>query len=123
MLIRMLATSAGFGMFWVRLPLAVTMIYHGYEKLRNVPGFIAGCDNLGIPPLFAYLAVIAEFFGGIGVLIAGAGWIVFPTGVGMNQPMTFQRPFRNSVPHGCGDEPVGYIAAGVVVWCSPRVWG
>ena len=69
MLVRMLSTSAGFGMFWVRLPLAITMIYHGYEKLRNVPGFIAGCDNLGIPPLFAYLAVIAEFFGGIGVLI------------------------------------------------------
>jgi putative oxidoreductase len=69
MLVRMLSTNAGFGMFWVRLPLAITMIYHGYEKLRNVPGFIASCDNLGIPPLFAYLALIAEFFGGIGVLI------------------------------------------------------
>lgn len=69
MLLKMLATDAGFGMFWVRLPLAITMIVHGYEKLRNVPAFIASCDNLGIPPLFAYLAVAGEFLGGLGVLL------------------------------------------------------
>jgi putative oxidoreductase len=69
MWMKLLQTSAGFGMFWVRLPLAVTMIFHGWEKVRNIPGFIASCDNLGIPPFFAVMAVCGEFLGGIGVLL------------------------------------------------------
>jgi putative oxidoreductase len=69
MWMKLFQTNAGFGMFWVRLPLAITMVLHGYEKVRNIPGFIASCDNLGIPPVFAVLAVCGEFLGGIGILL------------------------------------------------------
>ena len=68
MLIRLLATSEGFGMFWVRLPLAASMILHGYGKVTHISGFIHYCDNLGIPPAFAVLGACGEFLGGLGVL-------------------------------------------------------
>ena len=55
-------------MFWVRLPLAASMILHGYGKIMNITGFIRYCDNLGIPPAFAVLGACGEFFGGLGVL-------------------------------------------------------
>lgn len=79
MLKKLFATSAGFGVFWVRLPLAVCMILHGYGKITNLQGFIDTCDNLGIPPFFAVLGACGEFLGGLGVLfgllsrIAGFG--------------------------------------------------
>jgi putative oxidoreductase len=69
MLIRLLATSEGFGMFWVRLPLAASMILHGYGKVTHISGFIHYCDNLGIPPAFAVLGACGEFLGGLGVLL------------------------------------------------------
>jgi len=69
MWMKLFETNAGLGMFWIRLPLAITMIFHGWEKVKNIPGFIASCDNLGIPPVFAVLAVCGEFLGGIGVLV------------------------------------------------------
>lgn len=65
---KLLATSESFGMFWVRLPLAASMILHGYGKVTNLPGFFRYCDNLGIPPAFAVLGACAEFLGGLGVL-------------------------------------------------------
>jgi len=68
MLLRLIATKAGFGMFWVRLPLAASMLLHGYGKVTNLPGFIHYCDNLGIPPAFAVLGACGEFLGGLGVL-------------------------------------------------------
>jgi len=68
MLLRLLSTRAGFGMLWVRLPLAASMILHGYGKVTNLAGFIHYCDNLGIPPAFAFLGACGEFLGGLGVL-------------------------------------------------------
>ena len=69
MLLKLLATQPGFGMFWVRLPLAVSMILHGYGKVTNFEGFMRYCDNLGIPPFFAFLGACGEFLGGLGVLL------------------------------------------------------
>jgi putative oxidoreductase len=45
------------------------MILHGYGKVANFQGFLRYCDNLGIPPFFAFLGACGEFLGGIGVLI------------------------------------------------------
>jgi putative oxidoreductase len=69
MLAKLFATKAGFGMFWVRLPLAISMILHGYGKITNLSGFVHYCDNLGIPPFFAFMAAGGEFLGGLGVLL------------------------------------------------------
>ena len=68
MLQKLLTTNDRYGMLWVRLPLAYSMILHGYGKVANIEGFIRYCDNLGIPPLFAYLGAAGEFLGGLGVL-------------------------------------------------------
>ena len=68
MLLKLLGTQAGFGMFWIRLPLAASMILHGWGKVTNFEGFLRYCDNLGIPPLFAFLGMCGEFLGGLGVL-------------------------------------------------------
>src|SRR5690349_21095125 len=65
---RLLATNADIGMVWIRLPLAVSMIWHGWGKVTNVDGFLNYCDNLGIPPALALLGVAGEFLGGLGVL-------------------------------------------------------
>jgi putative oxidoreductase len=44
------------------------MILHGYGKVTNFEGFMRYCDNLGIPPAFAFLGACGEFLGGLGVL-------------------------------------------------------
>lgn len=69
MLHKLLETQAGSGMLWVRLPLAASMILHGWGKVTNFEGFLRYCDNLGIPPLFAFLGACGEFLGGLGVLL------------------------------------------------------
>jgi putative oxidoreductase len=68
MLMKLLSTNRGLGMFWVRLPLGLSMVIHGWGKVSNVPGFLQYCDNLGIPPALAYCAMAGEFFGGLGVI-------------------------------------------------------
>jgi putative oxidoreductase len=71
MLTKLLATDKGLGMLWVRIPLGLFMVHHGYEKVINPVAFIGFCDNLGIPPVLAVLSLSAEFFGGLGVLLGG----------------------------------------------------
>ena len=82
MLTKLLATDKGYGMLWVRIPLGLFMVHHGYEKVINPTGFIGFCDNLGIPPALAILSLSAEFFGGLGVLL-GALTRIAAFGVGM----------------------------------------
>jgi putative oxidoreductase len=65
---RLLATNDDIGIIWVRLPLAASMILHGWGKVTNIGGFMHYCDNLGIPPFFAVLGACGEFLGGLGVL-------------------------------------------------------
>lgn len=69
MLKKFFATNAGFGVFWIRLPLGIAMMMHGYGKFTNMQGFIDFCDNIGIPPFFAVLGACGEFLGGLGVLL------------------------------------------------------
>ena len=68
---RLIATNAGMGMLWARIPLGIIMVQHGYGKVFGLSGFIQFCDNLGIPPVFAVCAAFGEFFGGLGMLLGG----------------------------------------------------
>jgi len=60
----------------IRIPLGVIFIAHGSQKLLGLfggPGLTATFrtfeEKMGIPPVFTFLAIIAEFGGGIGVLL------------------------------------------------------
>lgn len=58
----------------LRIVLGVIFILHGYDKLWGKIGmenFTGMVDKLGFPApvLFAYLAALAEFFGGIALLV------------------------------------------------------
>ncbi len=60
------------GLLFLRLSLAGTFIYHGYGKLAGgLPQFTGYLKQLGVPApaLFAVLAAVAEFFGGIALLL------------------------------------------------------
>lgn len=59
----------------IRIPLGLIFIAHGSQKLLGLFGgagltaTMASFErNMGIPPLFTLLAIIAEFGGGVGVL-------------------------------------------------------
>ncbi len=60
----------------VRLALGAIFFAHGAQKLlgwfggHGPEGFVGEMAKMGIPAVFAWLAIIAEFFGGLG-LIAG----------------------------------------------------
>jgi putative oxidoreductase len=60
----------------IRLVVGVLFFYHGAQKMLGWwggPGFSAmmhAFESQGVPAVFAFLAIAAEFFGGIG-LIAG----------------------------------------------------
>src|SRR5260221_56351 len=59
----------------IRLVLGVLFFVHGAQKMFGWwggPGFIAtmhGFESQGIPVFFAFLAIVAEFFGGIGLVV------------------------------------------------------
>ena len=69
MFVKLISTNKSLAMFFVRLPLGIAMVVHGWGKVTNVPGWLQYCDNLGIPPFLAYLSLVAEFFGGLGVIV------------------------------------------------------
>ena len=53
----------------IRLVVGATMLMHGYPKLKNPKPTIQWTNGLGIPRTATYLAIILEFFGGIGLII------------------------------------------------------
>lgn len=73
----LLTTPDDRGLFFLRVVLGAVMFAHGTQKVlgwfggygfEGTMGFFTG--QLGIPALFAFLAIAAEFAGGLG-LIAG----------------------------------------------------
>lgn len=72
---RFFHTVDAWGLVFLRLGLATIFIAHGGQKLFGLFGG-AGLaatlqgfqDNLGIPAPLTFLAIIAEFFGGLGIL-------------------------------------------------------
>jgi putative oxidoreductase len=59
----------------VRLALAVVFIAHGGQKLfgffggKGLEGFAPTLAKMGLPPIFATLIAIGEFFGGLGLAV------------------------------------------------------
>jgi putative oxidoreductase len=80
MLRKLLATNHDGVLTALRLVLGVVFFAHGSQKLLGWFGGF-GYDNtmtlftqhLGIPPVLATLAIAAEFFGGIGLILGLAG--------------------------------------------------
>lgn len=69
MLTKLMHTHAGFALLLVRFPLGLDMFVHGYQKVTHVPSTMRYFDGLGVPHFFAWLAIIAEFCGGLGLMI------------------------------------------------------
>lgn len=69
MLNKLFATSSSWAMLLVRLPIGVNMMIHGWAKITNVPGTMHYFDGIGVNHFFGWLAIIAEFFGGIGLIL------------------------------------------------------
>lgn len=72
---RLLATSNSIPLAIVRLALGIVFVAHGAQKLLGWfggPGFqgtMGYFQSSGIPAVFALLAIIAEFFGGLGLIL------------------------------------------------------
>lgn len=74
------------GLLILRVMLAIIFIYHGYGKLfGSAPGMTAFTGMVGmmgfpLPALFAYIAALVEFLGGIamllGVFVRPAGYLL-----------------------------------------------
>lgn len=87
---KLLATSDDWTLAALRLVLGVVMFAHGAQKMLGwFGGFgFSGTMNsfttqMGIPALFAFLAIAAEFFGGLG-LIVGFLTRIAAFGISMN---------------------------------------
>jgi putative oxidoreductase len=71
----LLSTSGDWSLTLLRLALGIVMFPHGLQKTLGWfggPGFhamMAGFENGGIPPIFAFLAICAEFLGGLGLIL------------------------------------------------------
>lgn len=57
----------------LRLVVGVSMMMHGYPKLKNPGQTVQWTKGLAVPVAATYLAIILEFFGGIALII---GFIV-----------------------------------------------
>lgn len=64
--------SVDWGLLFIRIPVGITFIFHGSQKVfGGVSGFAAHLAQMGIPGAswLAYVVAYVEFFGGIFVLI------------------------------------------------------
>lgn len=72
---RLIATSSSLTLSWLRLILGIIFLAHGAQKVLGWfggSGFSATMgffEGRGIPAVFAFLAIMAEFLGGIGLII------------------------------------------------------
>jgi putative oxidoreductase len=75
MLSKLLRTNNDFTLTVVRLVLGVVFFAHGAQKMLGwfggygFSGTMGFFEHNGIPAVFAFLAISAEFFGGIGLLL------------------------------------------------------
>ncbi len=69
MLERLLATRGGWALLLIRFPLGLDMFVHGYQKVTHIPATMRYFDGLNVPHPFAWLAIVAEFCGGLGLMI------------------------------------------------------
>ena len=73
---KLLSTSNDFGLTILRLVIGVVFFAHGAQKMlgwfggygfHGTMGFFT--QQMGIPAPFAFLAICAEFFGGLGLIV------------------------------------------------------
>lgn len=69
MLERFLATNGEWALLLVRFPLGLDMFVHGYQKVTHILSTMRYFDGLNVPHVFAWLAIVAEFCGGLGLMI------------------------------------------------------
>ncbi len=78
---RLIATHHDFALTIIRVMLGIVFFAHGAQKML---GWFGGngfantmrfFESSGIPPVFAFLAIAAEFFGGIGLIVGLLGRI------------------------------------------------
>jgi putative oxidoreductase len=66
-------TQSSLGLLWLRIMMGLGMAYHGYGKVfgGHMEGFAEGVANMGFPApmLFAWLAALSEFAGGLLVAV------------------------------------------------------
>lgn len=68
---RILPINTDAALLILRVVLGIIMVYHGWPKLTNLGGTIQGFTGMGIPlpALSAVLATVAEFGGGLLLLL------------------------------------------------------
>jgi putative oxidoreductase len=68
---RLLPLNPDAGLLILRLVLGIIMLYHGWPKVTNLGGVIEGFSGMGIPlpAVAAVFATVAEFVGGLLILI------------------------------------------------------
>ena len=72
---RLISTSAGWELAIARLALGVAIFPHGIQKTlgwfggSGFHGTMAFFTQGGIPTVFAFLAICAEFLGGLGLIV------------------------------------------------------
>lgn len=77
----------GTGLLFLRVLAGLGMANHGHGKIfgGRMEGFADGIDTMGFPfpTLFAWMAALSEFFGGvlvaIGLVTRGAAFLIFAT--------------------------------------------
>lgn len=71
---RTAVSAEDIGMLILRVALGIIFFAHGAQKLlgwfggKGLFATLIGFNDMGIPTIFGYLAIFAEFFGGLGVL-------------------------------------------------------
>ncbi len=79
MIRKLFATENDYSLTIVRAVLGVVFLAHGAQKMLGwfggygFSGSMAGLEHMGIPGVFAFLAIAAEFFGGLGLIMGLLG--------------------------------------------------
>lgn len=74
-ILRLFYTKSDMGLTIGRLLLGVVMFPHGAQKLfgwfggQGYQATMGGFEHMGIPPFFAFLAIVAESLGSIGLIL------------------------------------------------------
>src|SRR5438309_414164 len=79
MLRALFATPADIALFILRIALAIVFFPHGAQKVfgwyggNGFSATMAGFEHMGIPAIFAFLAIAAEFAGSLGLFLGLLG--------------------------------------------------
>ena len=57
------------GLLLIRFGIGVAFIYHGWQKVENIPGTINFFFTLGLPAIMAYVIAGIECLGGIAMIL------------------------------------------------------